>query len=257
MTPRILSYARGAGWLLEGWRLFRVAPLAWLALVLAYWILMTVASYLPFVGVAAATVLVPAFSVGFMAAGRSCAAGRAPELAMLFEGFRRGFPAQLALGGVYLALLALLLGATALADGGALGRWMVTGRRPEVEVVQSDAFVAALGLAASLYVPVMMLFWFAPLLAAWHGLRPAQALFYSVVASLLNWRAFLGYGAAAALVTVVIPFLGLSALLLLAGGQLKVGAVALVFPLLIFFLPILFASFYASYREVFGAEGEG
>jgi hypothetical protein len=32
---------------------------------------------------------------------------------------------------------------------------------------------------------------------------------------------------------------------------------ALVFPLLIILLPTLFASFYASYRDVFGAEQEG
>jgi hypothetical protein len=257
MTPRVVSYAGGARWLAEGWRLFRVAPLAWLVLVLAYWMLMTIASLVPLVGLAVATVLIPAFSVGFMAAGRSCAAGKAPELAVLFEGFRGRLAVQLTLGGAYLALLALLLGATGLADDGALATWMLTGRRPGDEVLQSDAFLAALALAAALYVPVMMLFWFAPPLAAWHGLGAAQALFYSFVASLLNWRAFLGYGALAALVTVVVPFLLLSALLLVSGGNLKMAATGLVFPLLIVLLPILFASFYASYREVFGAQGEG
>lgn len=253
MTPRIVSFGRGARWLGEGWRLFRVAPLAWLVLVLTYWVLMTLASLAPLLGLAAMTALVPVFSVGFMAAGRSCAAGRAPELGLLFEGFRERFRVHLALGGVYLALLAALLGATALADDGTLARWMLTGRRPDAEVLQSDRFLAALVLAATLYVPVMMLFWFAPPLAAWHRLGAAQALFYSLVASVLNWRAFLGYGAVAALVTVAIPFLALGALLLLSAGRLGTGVMALLFPLLVLLLPILFASFYASYRDVFGA----
>lgn len=257
MKPRVVSYARGARWLGEGWRLFRVAPLAWLVLVFAYWMLMTAASLVPLVGLGAATVLVPAFSVGFMAAGRACAQGKAPELAVLFGGFRNRFAVQLMLGAAYLALLALLIGATALADEGALAGWMVTGRRPADEVLQSDAFLVALALAATLYVPVMMLYWFAPPLAAWHGLGAAQALFYSFVASLLNWRAFVGYGALTALVTVVVPFLLLSALLIMSGGQLKTTAMGLVFPLLIVLLPVLFASFYASYREVFGTESEG
>jgi len=61
MQARVVSAGRGARWLGEGWRLFRVAPLAWLAAVFGYWILMSVVSVLPFIGAAAAAILVPAF----------------------------------------------------------------------------------------------------------------------------------------------------------------------------------------------------
>lgn len=71
MQPRIVDTKRGAHWLADGWKMFRAAPLGWIAIVFAYWFLMTVVSILPLVGVAAASVLVPAFSVGFMAAARS------------------------------------------------------------------------------------------------------------------------------------------------------------------------------------------
>ena len=40
MQARVVSAGRGARWLAEGWRLFRVAPLAWLAAVFGYWLLM-------------------------------------------------------------------------------------------------------------------------------------------------------------------------------------------------------------------------
>ena len=257
MQARVAPPQRGVHWLVEGWRMFKAAPLGWLALVFAYWLLMTLVSLVPLVGVAAASIAVPAFSVGFMAAARAASRGARLELGMLFEGVRVVPQAQLALGVAYFASLALVLGGTALIDGGALARWMLTGQRPADEVLQSGDFLAALTAAAALYMPVMMMFWFAPPLAAWHSVPAPKALFFSVVACLMNWRAFLVYGAATAAVTLVVPFIVLSALMLLSGGALRMSAMALVFPLLITLLPTLFASFYASYRDVFGAEESG
>jgi len=234
--------------------MFKAAPLGWLALVFAYWLIMTVASVLPLVGVAVASIAVPAFSVGFMAAARAASRGARLELGLLFEGMRLAPRPQLALGVAYFACLALVLGGTALVDDGALARWMLTGKRPAEEVLQSGDFLAALACAAALYVPVMMMFWFAPALAAWHSVSAAKALFFSFFACLMNWRAFLAYGAVTAAVTVVLPFIVLTGLLLASGGALKMSAMALVFPLLITLLPTLFASFYASYRDVFGQD---
>ena len=250
MRARIVAATHGPAWLLEGWNLFRVAPLAWLALLLAYWLLMTLISLAPFVGVAVASVLVPAFSVGFMAAARAASRRAGVELTLLFDGFRHAQRAQLILGAVYLACLTLVLGGGALADDGALARWMLTGRRPANEVLQSEEFLAALVSCAALYTPVMMMFWFAPPLAAWHSASPAKALFYSFFACLSNWRAFLAYGAAAALVTLVVPFVLVVTLRTLVGGA---SFAWLAFPLLGVMLPTLFASFYASYRDVFAS----
>jgi hypothetical protein len=248
MQARIVQTARGAQWLLEGWRLFRAAPLGWLAMVFAYWLLMTLVSVVPLVGVAAASIMVPAFSVGFMAAARAAARKGPVELMLLFEGFRNHLRSQLILGAGYFACLALVLAATALADGGALAGWMLSARRPDEDVLHSDAFLAALGAAAALYTPVLMMFWFAPPLAAWHGTAPAKALFFSFFACLMNWRAFLAYGAVTAVVALALP---LAVVSVVALASLGVPAMSLVFPLLIVLLPTLFASFYASYRDVF------
>lgn len=252
MQARIVAAGRGARWLAEGWRLFRAAPLSWLALVFAYWLLMTLASLLPLIGVVAASVLVPPFAVGFMAAARAASRGAPLELALLFEGFRHALKTQLVLGGAYFACLALVLGATALADGGALARWMLAGERPAEEVLRTDDFLIALACAATLYVPVMMMFWFAPPLAAWHSSGAAKALFFSFFACLLNWRAFVVYAAVTAALTLLAPFAALSGLMLASGGALRAPVMSLVFPLLMVLLPTLFASFYASYRDVFG-----
>jgi len=248
MKARVVRAAQGAAWLLAGWNLFRAAPLGWLALLLAYWLLMTLLSVVPYVGVVIASIAVPAFSVGFMAAARAASHRGKVELSLLFDGFRHARRPQLLLGAVYFAGLALVLGGSTLADDGALARWMLTGRRPADEVLQSDEFLGALVLAAGLYAPVMMMFWFAPPLVAWHSANPAKALFYSFFAALMNWRAFLVYGAAAALVTLVIPFVLAVTLRTLIGGA---SFAWLAFPLLGLLLPTLFASFYASYRDVF------
>ena len=155
------------------------------------------------------------------------------------------------LGVVYLACLGVVLAATALADGGALAGWMLAGRRPEDEVLQSDEFLAALACAAALYAPVLMMFWFAPPLAAWHGVGAGKALFFSFFACLMNWRAFLAYGAVTALIALALPLAVLSALMLIS---FQAPVMSLVFPVLIVLLPTLFASFYASYRDIFGTE---
>ena len=251
MQARIVETKRGAAWLADGWRMFRGAPLGWIAIVFAYWFLMTVVSIVPLIGVAAASILVPAFSVGFMAAARSSEKRGAVEMAFLFDGFRHYLRGQLILGVIYFACLGVVLAATTLADDGALAGWMLTGRRPAEEVLRSDAFLSALFIAAALYTPVLMMFWFAPPLAAWHGTAPAKALFFSFFACLMNWRAFLAYGAVTLAVALVLPFAVLSVVAL---ASLQVAALSLVFPLLLVLLPTLFASFYASYRDVFAPE---
>ncbi len=51
MKARVVPLARGARWLAEGWRLFRVSPSSWLALVIVYWVVMTAVSLVPLLGV--------------------------------------------------------------------------------------------------------------------------------------------------------------------------------------------------------------
>lgn len=251
MQARIATSLQGARWLAQGWRIFKAAPLGWLAMVFAYTMFMTFVSVVPVIGVVVATALVPGFSVSFMAASRAALHGGGFGMGMLLAGFRERLPAQLALGGVYVACVMLVLAATMLADDGTFARWLATGKRPAVEAVRADGFQAALLLAAALYTLVMMLFWFAPVLAGWHGVPVPKALFFSFFAMLMNWRAFLAYGMVTALVTVLAPFLTVLALTALTGGKSQMAATGLLFPLLLIIMPTLFGSFYASYRDIF------
>ncbi len=257
-TPaRIVAAGRGARWLGEGWRLFRAAPLSWMALVFSYWLLMNLVLLVPLVGVFVAPVLVPPFSVGFMAASRAAARGGPLALDNLFCAFRENLPRQLGLGLVFLACLALLLGATALVDGGALAHSMLVGSPAGGAGADDGSVFGAMLLAIAVYLPVMMMYWFGPVLVAWHGIGVGKALFFSFLACALNWRAFLAYGAVTALMTVVAPSFALSALLLFTGGTLPVRLEAFVYPLFLVMLPTLVASFYVSYRDIFGLPEAG
>jgi hypothetical protein len=231
---------------------FRAAPLAWLALVFAYVIITQLVAVVPFAGPALAAVLVPPFTVGFMSAARAGSRGAPVELGMLFEAFRGAPGRQLVLGAIYAACLVAVFGGATLAVGPDALRATAGGETPaEARVGQVLSLVAVLFL---LYAPVMMMFWFAPPLAAWHDASPGKALFYSFFAFLLNWRAFLLYGAIAAVFVAAAPLLALHALAAVLGPLSRNAVAGAVLSLVLILMPTLFASFYASYRDVFGAE---
>jgi hypothetical protein len=184
-------------------------------------------------------------------AGARAASAKAPvELGLLFDGFRHGWRVQLLLGAVYLACSLLVFTGGMLADGGETLRAVLSGKRRPDEIEMAEVLVP-LVVVALLYTPVLMLFWFAPPLAAWHGVGAGKALFFSFVACLMNWRAFVVYGVATALVTALMALGALMAAALLSA---KVVPGVLVLPLAILLLPTLFASFYASYRDVFAGD---
>ena len=253
MQARIVSPLHGARWLGEGWRLFRAAPLGWLVIVFGYYLLVSVVSVVPFVGFAAALVSVPAFSVSLMAAARAAARKAPVQPALLFEGFRNELASQLVLGVIYLGCIWGVGAVTASLTDLTAVRSLLSGNERVEDAGEMQALLRPIGVALLLYTPVMMMFWFAPLLAAWHSTAPAKALFFSFAACLINWRAFLTYGGVLVLVIVALSLLARVALGLLSGGTAPDPAL-IAGPLAIVFMPTLYASFYASYRDVFGGE---
>jgi hypothetical protein len=253
VQARIVGAAQGIRWLGEGWALFRAAPLGWLALACVYLLGTNVLALIQVVGFVAALMMVPALTVGMMAAARAASRGAQPHVRMLAEGFQAGARTQLGLGAIYFLLSTLVFGAIALADQEGKLRAILAGRTPAGELALAEILLPLAVFALS-YAPVLMMFWFAPPLAAWHSTGALKALFFSFVACLMNWRAFLAYGAAVALMMMAVPLAALLALRAFGGADLGVAVASLVFPLLLLMLPTLFASFYVSYRDVFGVE---
>ena len=230
----------------------------WAFLALSYVMMMQLLGMIPVLGWLAATVLIPVFSASFMIASRELDMGRTLRIDLLFAGFRSNLPALLGQGGFYLASGLAILGLSALVDGGLLLQLMVLGTKPPPAAFEEGSLAAAALLAAALYLPVLAAFWFAPALSIWRKLPAMQALFYSFFAVMRNWRAFIAYGFATVALSMICSIL-LFALALLVRGLFGNGSqnafVIVMLPVMLTYIPTLFASFYASYRDVFPEPG--
>src|SRR6266581_4033286 len=222
---RVVPAKNGWSWLVRGFALFRKSPPMWLFLVFTYWIAVALLGQIRYLGPATSTVLLPAFSVSFMVMCAVLDRGGLLHPALLVAGFRRGPATLVALGALYLLSILLVLGIASFADSGAM-------------------LVAT--LAAT---PVLMAFWFAPVLAAWNRIGAVQSLFYSFFAVLRNWRAFFVYGAVLALAGAVFLVAVTVAALLMQGEVQVLRSLALILTLVS--LPTVFASFYTCYRDIF------
>lgn len=237
----------GAGWrwIVDGYAIFRRNPGLMIALAAGYWMVLLFAGIVPLVGSVAGSVIAPALSVGVMNACRELEAGRRPGFDILFSAFKGNPRALFALGALYLVTTLAILGIVSAIDGGALFRMITVGQVNPAELVESGSEAAA-QVGVLLMAPVVMAWWYAPMLASWHRLPVAKSLFFSFVATWRNWRAFLAYGLGATLLTVPPLFV----IFLMAPGGPGI-ALTLFVPALFFLAPVFFASFYASYRDVF------
>jgi hypothetical protein len=246
---RVVPARNGWSWLVRGFALFRKSPPMWLFLVFTYWIAVALLGQIRYLGPATSTVLLPAFSVSFMVMCAVLERGGLLRPALLFAGFRSGPATLVALGVLYLLSIVIVLGVASFADAGALMRWVLSGEEPPIEALRDGSVSHAMLVATLAATPVLMAFWFAPVLAAWNRVGAAQSLFYSFFAVFRNWRAFFVYGAALALAGAGFLMAVTVAAVLMQGMVQVLRSLALILTLVS--LPTVFASFYASYRDIF------
>lgn len=251
MHALTLSARAGWRWLAEGFILFRRNPALLSLVVISYWVMLALLNAVPVVGGILATVLMPALSVVLMNICRNLDQGRDFVPALLLLAFRQNAGALYRLGGLYFILTLAILGLTSLVDGGALLSAMISGKTPEDDPATRTAVLLSAQLGLLLLLPLVMAYWYAPLLVAWHRYPLGKALFFSFFACLRNWRAFLAYSLAVAVWSAGVPGLILGVIGSIAPDALTVVATALFMPLVFVFAPSLIASFYISYREVF------
>ena len=249
---RIVAARQGILWLRQGWGSFRRSPMAWLALVSLYWFLIAMLNQVPYIGPVLATIFLPAFSVSFMSVAQAIEAGNVPALSLLWSGFRQRPSTLITLGGLYLLAMLASLGLSAFADGGVLFNWIVMGDPPAADAIRDGRLASALLVGGLTGTPILMAFWFSPVLAAWRGMGAAKSLFYSFFASLKNWRAFLTYGMGVMAVGMLMS-IALTILAVLFGGNAAVLR-GIMLALTMLMLPTVFASFYFGYRDVFPDE---
>jgi uncharacterized membrane protein len=209
-----------------------MSPGVWIGLCIAFVVLLLVLSLLPIVNFAL-NLIMPLFVGGIMLGCKALEDGEPLEFSHLFAGFRVN-AGQLVLVGVFyllgfilIAAVVGILAAVIMGGAGIHGAFDVGGD-PEIMLV--PMLLVAL-VAMLLAIPLAMAFWFAPALVVLHDVPAFGAMRMSFFACLKNFLPFLLYGIALMLLSVI--------------AMLPLGLGLLVL------WPVMWASTYASYRDMF------
>jgi len=243
MKLNVVPPRTGLLWVRLGIRTFLRQPLALAGLFFMYMAVVLVVTQIPLVGIVAGGILVPACTLGLMAATAEASSGRFPMPTLLLSAFRAGrerLRSMLVLGVIYTVGSVI---ATGLAT-------LITGTGPAPEAGEMDS---AMLLTLALHTPLFMMFWHAPALVHWHGVTPAKSLFFSVVACWRNLGALLVYGLGWMGVFLAVGTL-LSLVGALAGGPGLARAVML--PTALLMAAMFTSSIYFTFRDSFSADEE-
>jgi hypothetical protein len=248
MQARQLPLSRGWAWITEGVLIWRRNPALLTFSSLGYLLMLVLLSVMPLIGQPLASLLMPVFSVGVLNTCRAIDEGRKAGPDILFSGFQQNLRALVMIGAIYLVGSVLVLLLTSIADGGALLQIMTGGGKVDTEAALSPGITLALLIAIVLSTPVMMAYWFAPVLAGWWNVPAPKAMFFSFVACLRNWRPFLAYSVALTIFCAILPGILVGVL----GLMSPMLATLVSVPLPVLLIPMVFASFYVNARDVFG-----
>lgn len=243
MKLNVVPPRTGLLWVRQGIRTFLRQPLALAGLFFMYMAVVLVVSQIPVIGIVAGGILVPAATLGLMAATAEASNGKFPMPTLLVSAFRAGrdrLRSMLMLGVIYTVGSIVATGLGALLTGGG-----ATATAGEID--------GTLLVTLLLHTPLFLMFWHAPALVHWHGVTPAKSLFFSVVACWRNLGALLVYAVAwmgvFLLVGTVLSLIGA-----LAGGAALARAVMV--PTALLMAAMFTSSIYFTFRDSFTADEE-
>jgi hypothetical protein len=250
MDARRLSARHGFLWLLAGLALFRRNPPLSTVLTFGYLLTVIVVNLIPTIGPILLPLLLPALTVMLGNGCRAIERGKSFSGDTLTAGLAEQRSGMIRLGGLHLVGSTLLvLAASAFSEPINL--------KDGMSPAEAEAMLTDLAILMVLASPLLMAFWFAPLLTAWNGVSAGKSLFFSFVASWRNWRAFAMYGLTLIVVGAALPGLILIVASLISQVLLDILSVALRMVLIFVFAPVLVASVYLSYRDVFETADPG
>jgi hypothetical protein len=268
MSLRILqATARdGAAWVGRAFVLFLKRPIAFSALFALFLFAAVVLLALPYVGAVLVLAAWPLLGLAFMIAARSAQGGGSVHAGQLIEPLRaiNRDEAQhrrtlLMLCGWFALTNALVMLAGDTLDGGSFERLQVLlassrteATQPEIATLLADPDLR-LGMAMRLggTAGLSVLFWHAPALVWWQGQGVAQALFSSALACWRNRVAFLVYGLAWAVTTMLFGLVAGALFALVGAPQLALLAAV---PAALVFSTVFYVSLLLTYEGCFGSD---
>lgn len=262
-VPREFLFTRydarqGIVWLAQAYGMFKQQRLAWVVLLLAYYLALIVLRAIPVLGPYAMTVMKPVFAVGLLAAAWTQERGSPPKLSQLFQGFRANLWALLPIGVFFVVGITLAVFASSLVDGGKLLDFLSVGGAMTEEQLASALAGGSLQLgmlfSALLSIPILLATWWAPALVVFQDAGPGAALLASLRAALANWKPLSIYALGVFFYGGVVPGLIIGGIaLVVPQPAAQVLVIALLLPYSLFFAATLHISDYVSYRDVFHA----
>lgn len=251
MKLNIVPARTGFLWVKLGAKTFFRQPLGMAGLFFMFMATVSVISIVPLIGTLVALALVPAATLGLMAATREAEQGRFPMPSTLVTAFRGGpsrTRSMLILGAMYAAGLMLVLGVAALFATGQPPVDLPANNEMSPERVRDLLSSQGLWAALVLYVPLLMAFWHAPALVHWQGVSPFKSLFFSLLACWANKGAMLlyivGWGAVIMLAGIVMNLLAA-----LFGGTAMLNL--LLYPMVLVLAAMFHTSIWFTVRDSF------
>lgn len=225
-----LSAGRGWGWIAGGFRMFKSKPATWILITIVLGVIFIGMGLVPVLGALASWVLYPVFAGGIMLGCHALAHGDELAVGHAFAGFRNR-AGNLAVIGLLSVVAWIIVMIPVIAVIGAGAFFGMMGGDPQAMAAMGPGVAIAWLVALGLAVPVYMALWFAPALVVLRELAPIDALKQSFRGCLKNIIPFLVYGVVAMVFTV------------LAAIPLGLG--------LLVMMPVIMASVYVAYGEIF------
>jgi len=228
-TPQAVAAGQGWQWFVEGFALFRQAPIPWVVISVVMMVVFIGVGLIPFLGQIVSPFVMILLAGGIMQGCRSLDRGDEITLGHLFSGFQTHLGPLVIVAALYFAaLLLLVVLAGVVGFGSVMGA--MQGGAGTVGGMASGVLIVFLVIAA-LSIPIAMAIWFAPALIVLNDIPPVEALKRSFGGCLRNILPFIVYGIVGFVLAVVasIPFL--------------LGWLVL--------FPVLAGSIYSAYRDIF------
>ncbi len=199
MKLQILPARQGVLWVKLGIQTFFRQPLALSGLFFMFVIAVLTMGLVPLLGNVLTLAALPGATLGLMAATQEAASGKFPMPANLLRAFRVSTQQTqfiLMVGMWYVVCFGLLLGLSALIDGGKFGKFILFGGETSeiLKLFQETDFQVAFLFTTGLNIPIALVFFHAAAMVHWYRVAPTKSIFFSVIAFVRNFRAFVIFG---------------------------------------------------------------
>jgi hypothetical protein len=227
---------RGISWWGGAWNLFKAAPGMWVLTILAFFVLYALVVIIPILNFFAGF-LAMLMGSGLLIGCDDLHRGDRLRIGHLFQAFKTR-PGRLIILTIVTGLLSILAVVVAMLPFGLSMLSLLFGMGSMNSSMMAGSmlvsFLLMLLIFLAVSIPIYMAYWFAPLLIIKHDFGVGKAMLCSLKACAMNFVPFLLYGVVGLLLAVVatIP-IGLGFLIL---------------------IPMIIASIYTAYRDIFFIE---